>query len=282
VGTLPWIRAAWAAQLPELTDEACRRWSLTLDGTLGGLASRVVAVRDAAGRALVLKIAPVEALPELEAAALRHWSGSGAALLVAFDEDLGALLMERIEPGTPLPPENDPGAIAAAVATLRRLHGHALPDVHAFPAQTEFLKVWLERVRASAEPGTAGLTLLDAALEAALALEASATARVLLHGDFVDKNLLLGSRGYVAIDPIPRTGDPCSDVGFFAAYHPRASQLPARARDISTLMGLEPDRAARWAAVWAVGEATETWRSDSAELQAWVGGREAATLLGTR
>ena len=33
-----------------------------------------------------------------------------------------------------------------------------------------------------------------------------------LHGDFLDKNLLLGTKGFLAIDPMPWVGDPCSDM----------------------------------------------------------------------
>ena len=39
-------------------------------------------------------------------------------------------------------------------------------------------------------------------------------------------------------------------------------------------------RAMRWAAVWAVGEACETWRSDSDELQALVASAEFQRLMG--
>jgi streptomycin 6-kinase len=50
-----------------------------------------------------------------------------------------------------------------------------------------------------------------------LSLCASAGQAVLLHGDFLDKNLLWRGVGYLGIDPIPCIGDPCADVGFFAA-----------------------------------------------------------------
>jgi hypothetical protein len=48
---------------------------------------------------------------------------------------------------------------------------------------------------------------------------------------------------------------------------------------LAAAAGVDPERAARWAAVWAVGEATETWRDDSAELQEWIVSREASDLL---
>jgi fructosamine-3-kinase len=48
-------------------------------------------------------------------------------------------------------------------------------------------------------------------------LAADSRRRVLLHGDFLTKNLQLGTDGYRAIDPIPRLGDPCADAGMFAS-----------------------------------------------------------------
>lgn len=127
--------------------------------------------------------------------------------------------------------------------------------------------------------GTAGLRRLDHARRAARELCATTRAPVLLHGDFIDKNLLFDGNAYVAVDPIPRIGDPCSDVGFYAAYHPRAPAIARRARALAARCGLDAERSARWAAVWAVGEATETWRADSDALQAWVEGEEATRLL---
>jgi streptomycin 6-kinase len=117
------------------------------------------------------------------------------------------------------------------------------------------------------KPPPAGIGLLPQARAAADRLIASTAKAVLLHGDFIDKNLLFDGSGYVATDPIPRTGDPCSDIGFFAAYHPPASGLLDTAAAIARTTGEDVDRAVLWASVWAVGEACETWRSDSDDLQ---------------
>lgn len=52
--------------------------------------------------------------------------------------------------------------------------------------------------------GAAGLKSLETARAAAMKLCATTERTVLLHGDFLDKNLLRPSAGYAAIDPIPR------------------------------------------------------------------------------
>jgi hypothetical protein len=48
--------------------------------------------------------------------------------------------------------------------------------------------------------------------------------------DCLNKNLLLGPAGYVAVDPRPLLGDPCCDVGFFAASYRPAAHIVMVAR----------------------------------------------------
>jgi streptomycin 6-kinase len=108
---------------------------------------------------------------------------------------------------------------------------------------------------------------------------ATAGRAVLLHGDFLDKNVLRSGTGHVAIDPVPGVGDPCADIGFFAACRQPASGVWERADALARRTGDDPERAVRWAAVWAVHEACETWRADSNGLQALVASERLAVLL---
>lgn len=232
-----------------------------------------------AGRDAVLKVVAHKAGAALEAAALRIWNGRGAPRLLGFAGEYSALLLERVRPGTHLPACADARAIQRVKGTLAGLHACRPQRGHPFLSLVRFLDSYWDWVLADGETGTAGLELLDQGRAAAVQLCRSAQETVLLHGDFIDKNLLLGAGGFVAVDPIPRVGDPCSDVGFFAAYHPPARRIAARARAFGRAVGYEAQRCARWAAVWAVGEAAETWRTDSAELQAWMRSPEARSLL---
>ena len=257
---------------------ACEeRWRISVGEQVASHASLVYVCRDETGVSRILKIARPELHPDREAASLLAWNGSGAPRLLAHALELGALLLERIAPGTPLQPGDDERAARFVADVLKRLHSVDAPV--GIPSQSAAYEEWRDRVRVNAEPDSAGIGLLDAASAAFERLDASTTRHLFLHGDFIDKNLLRGEDGYVAIDPIPRTGDPCSDVGFYAAYHPPAHTIARRARTVATAAGLDTERAARWAAVWAVGEATETWRRDSDELAKWVKGGEARTLL---
>ena len=261
-------------------DACISRWNLRIEYRLaGGYPGDVYACTDRAGSELVLKLSPPTAAPGLEAAALRLWDGNRSVTLVDSYPPAGPLLLERITPGSPLPPGDDDTAGSIAAGVLGALHATRLPADHPFPMQARAFDSRMERTMAEAESGTTGLGLLDRCRAVATRLWSSTDRTVLLHGDFIDKNILLGPDGYVTIDPMPCVGDPCSDVGFFAAYHPPARHIATRARRIARLLGYDPSRAERWAAVWAVGEACETWRADSDELQTWISGPEAQHLL---
>ena len=272
--------AATPTDMDYRRDACAAMWNLTIGDQLdGGYLAHVYECRDPEGRDLVLKLSPPIARPALEAAALAAWDGHGAARLVAFDPQAGALLLDRIRPGTSLRGANGSEPLLAAADTLRSLHS-TRPDLAEVPAFAEWLDWFFERVMMDAEPGTVGVAMLPKLRQAAERLAETATLTTLVHGDFCPKNVLLAETGsYVAIDPMPYAGDPCSDVGLFAVSTAPASSAPQRAAQLGELAALDPDRCARWAAVWAIGEACETWRDDSHDLQEWVSAPECAALL---
>ena len=278
---------AWRARLPELVALCQRRWSLEVGEALeGGYLAGVYGCRGPAGEDLVLKVSPPIASPAVEAAALAHWSGNGIAPLIDFDVETGALLLQRIRPGTFLMERDrsmvdDELAVRAAAGALAAMQSVSLPEEGRFPSFAEKLEWWLHWATVSGEAEAAGMPMLPLFERCARILDASAPRRTLAHGDFVAKNLLLGpDDSYVAVDPLPYVGDPASDIGHFSSYHSPVATVIPRARAIAKATGNDPDRAAQWAALWMIGEACETWREDSDDLQAWVQGEECHALLG--
>jgi streptomycin 6-kinase len=268
-----------------------RRWQLEPVARLtGGFRSEVIECTAADGTEVVVKLAATVAEAHTEAAALTAWAHTGAAVrLIDADPVLGALLLERIRPGTPLPGgDDDPGAVQVAAGLLTRLH-QAPPPASPLPA---LLDVYAQResvarddadheqgVAGDPERGRAGLRRLPAARAAVVQLCSSADRGVLLHGDVLDKNLLRSGPRYVAIDPMPHIGDPCADVGFFAAGHPPATAILSRAAATAQLMGLPQHRALRWAAVWTVLQTCQAWRDDQADLEACLASRDFEQLI---
>ncbi len=86
-----------------------------------------------------------------------------------------------------------------------------------------------------------------------------------LIGGFAHRTLLRNGDGYKSIDPIPRLGDPCADVGAFASDQP-ADAIHDTAATLARQLGLDPDRAIAWSTVWTVMVAAQAWRPDQDEL----------------
>jgi streptomycin 6-kinase len=275
--------------LPYRLRACLEHWHLQLDSRLaGGFRSEVFACTTSSGEEVVLKLTCTPEEARAEAAALGVWDGTGAAVhLIDADVEHGALLLERIRPATPLP-NDDPVAIEVAVDLLSKLH-QVSPGSFPFPVLEQTYMQGERRGREDAEyeqrtsgdptRGVAGLQRLAAAREIAMQLCATTQQTVLLHGDFLDKNLLWNGTGYVAIDPIPRIGDPCSDIGDFAAEHPPATAILPRAAAIASRMCLDQHRARQWAAVWTVLLTSSAWRPDQPELEACLSSDAFARLL---
>lgn len=260
-------------------------WLRELTPLEGGLLAQVYGCRDARGRDLVLKVIPRAALEhaasaEVEAAALDAWSGPHVPELISVDLDAGALLMARVLPGTDLSVAGDSEAVELVAPVLRSLHFPPPPHQGPFGSLAEAVSVHLRRRRVQAENEVPELLdLVDVAAVAAHRLAEAAGERVLLHGDLMDKNLLVDGVGRaVAIDPMPRVGDPHADIGYWAAARRPVATITRRVERMSMLLGRDPDRATRWAVVWAVSGACESWRADVRELRRWARTNERALM----
>src|SRR5580658_4017382 len=98
-------RAAWLERLPGVLRDLEHRWSLTLEAPFDGdevSCSYVTPVVRADGTSSVLKIGMPHMEGEHESHGLRFWNGDPTVRLLMADDDLGAMLLERCEPGTPL------------------------------------------------------------------------------------------------------------------------------------------------------------------------------------
>ena len=270
---------------------ACKRsWHLQGGCRIGGgFRSDVFGCTTADGTEVVVKLMVTQEEARAEAAALAMWHYTGAAVgLIDADFEHGALILERIRPATHLPSGDDRVAIEVAADLLTRLH---LARADTFPFRTlEEAYIHFEeqarcdadyeqRVRGDSARGEAGLQRLGAARVAAMRLCATARRTVLLHGDFLDKNLVWNGAGYVTIDPVPSRGDPCADIGFFAAGHPPATAILQRADAIAQRMDLNRHRAQQWAAIWTVLQTSQVWREDQAGLETCLSSTEFEELL---
>jgi streptomycin 6-kinase len=89
--------------LPPVLTDLAERWQIEFDSLIqGGSTFVVIRCRTANDRPAVLKVCFDRRRVSDEAAALRSWRTVHVPAVLDVDEKVGALLIEAIEPGTPL------------------------------------------------------------------------------------------------------------------------------------------------------------------------------------
>ena len=140
-------------------------------------------------------------------------------LLHDADLERGALLLERVQPGTRLADEPDPWPLEDVAPVLSDLRQPVVPAIESglpdLRQRVEFV-FELTRGRLRRHPAAAGRVpsgLVEDGCSVAGALAAEGPVR-LVHGDLHPGNVLRGGpgRGVVAIDPRPCLGDPAFDA----------------------------------------------------------------------
>jgi streptomycin 6-kinase len=238
----------WLESLPDLLDEASRRWGLTDIQPLPNLSynfvalaqsgasdserSRIVPVGGSAARSsrpsttpqrergsaqeqVILKLGVPNRELTSEIAALRLYNGRGACRLLEADAQKGMLLLERLLPGRTLSMLEDDEQATRIAAEVMSLLWQPGPE-----NQDSFiqLKDWFsgfKRLRQQFEGGTGRLPEKLVATAEALSQELLAENKdeALLHGDFHHFNVLESRRGWLAIDPKGVIGPHGYDVG---------------------------------------------------------------------
>ncbi len=255
--------ARWLADLPFILRGLARDWDLTLGAPYELSYHYVTAVTCADGTAGVLKLGvPTGTSLAEEAPALAAFDGRGAVRLLRAELDRGALLLERITPGWragDLVPDRDDEATSAAVAVMRRLHvppppGCRMPEAL---SQVEAFDDYLS-VHGQAGPLPADLVVRAGGLMRELC--ASATDRVVLHGDLHHDNILRATREpWLAIDPHGIIGDPGYEVGALL-FNPDPDDrdealttlVPSRVEQLADELAMPVDRVVAWGFVKAV------------------------------
>lgn len=254
--------------------ELSARWELRLGAPFGGGCVAYVAPAERAdGSRAVLKISFVDDETRHEAEALAIWAGRGAVLLLDRDEALGAMLLERLEPGTALRDYPDRGAvIGIACRLLRRLRTPLEPG-HPFALVASLASDWTddlpEQFEQAGRPFPASYIDLAAGLCRELAVPGEPV--MLVNRDFHLGNVLAAAREpWLAIDPKPLAGEPAFDTGHFLRSSLSSDFTPDEVERLltrlSTELELPPRRIAKWALVRSVENAiwgAETGLEDS-------------------
>ena len=244
----------------EIVEQLTKRWSLRIGAqfppTPGSPGNFVASVFRADGTPAVLKVSGYLRETRAEIEALRIWDGLGAARVLDADPDLGALLMEHIQPGTMLAEvEDDDQTVRIAGGILRQLW-RALPEKHGLRSLESWCAAY-DRRRDVLSRGEGGFpkTLFSRADSLRHELRASTEVPVVLHGDLHHFNVLRSNRGgWLAIDPKGLAGDRTFDVcQFLLNPGPVPASVNRRRLDIFCAeLGLDRKRAADWCFVNAM------------------------------
>ena len=269
------VGVAWLARLPGVVEECAARWSLRLGRPFPPSYNYVVPGWRG-GEPVVLKIGLPGAGLVREIEALERFDGRGVARLLALDRERGALLLERLVPGTSLATlGDDERATVIAADVMRRLWRPA-PAAHGLTSLAD-RAADLSRIRVRFGGGSGPLPSdLVARAESLFAeLIASAAPPALLHGDLHHDNILAATREpWLAIDPKGVVGEPAAEVGPLLLNPrplllswPHPERVLARRLDIlSEALGIERERLWAWglahamlSACWSVEDFGAGW-----------------------
>jgi len=266
---------AWFDGLPAVLSDLAEHWDIEW-GTLIQRGSMSVVIRCRAdGRQAVLKASPERERVAHEAAALARWKTVHVPAVLAVDESVGALLIEAIEPGTPLVESAAYPRLESLVALLTSLHEDGVPDPLYRPVADHIAYLFDSgRKNYERRPDLAELIppeLYARGRQLAMRLAADGAPTVLLHGDLTPVNVLDGGaeRGLVAIDPAPCLGDPAFDAIDLVFWRAEdAETIAVRAEQLAPAVGADGTRLLDWCAAFAGMVALEIAEaSDSAHKQ---------------
>jgi streptomycin 6-kinase len=238
--------AAWLDRLPRLVEECAAAWGLEVGAPFGGNAAYVVRATRAGGERVVLKVNFPEPESEHEAAALEHY-GALAPRVLEHDPERRALLLERVDPGLPLP-DGDVEAVLPGLLTAA--WREPAPD-HPFGALAAEAARWAVEIPASWERASRPFerALVDEAVRTLEALGPAQDHAVVLHQDLHAGNVLRGTRApWLVIDPKPLVGERAFDLVALARNMPDRALVRRAAR----AAGVDPERVLRWAQAHAL------------------------------
>jgi streptomycin 6-kinase len=255
----------WFDELPGMLSALAERWQFEFDSTIPrGSVSAVFRCRMADGRRAVLKASPDRARLEFEAAALDRWTTVHTPSVLAVDGSMGALLIEAIEPGTPLDLSLTYPDTETVADLLNALHGSGVPDP-SYPAVEQRVSYLFDSSVKLYErhPELAALIppdLYERGRRLATRMAQDVLPIVLLQGDLTPSNILDGGaeRGLVAIDPAPCRGDAAFDaIDLILWQADDLDTIEARTERLAGATAVNAGRLLDWCVAFAAMSALE-------------------------
>jgi streptomycin 6-kinase len=256
---------AWLARLPDVLWKLENEWALTPGLPLDGeepTCAYVAAVLSANKTPAVLKVAMPHMEGEQEIHGLRFWAGDPTVRLLKADDALGAMLLERCQPGTTLRllEEHDQDVVIAGL--LRRLWRCPSAE-YRFRPLSALMDFWSNETQIHAEhwPDSG---LVREGLRLFKELPANATREVLLATDLHAGNVLRADReAWLVIDPKPFLGDPTYDATqhLFNCWARMQADPEGTMKRLADLVGVDYERLRLWTFARAAAEPRDDWNN---------------------
>ena len=258
--------AVWLDRLPDALRAIVRRWSLVLDLPFDNdsvSCAWVAPVELADGTRAVLKLGMPHMEAQDEMKGLRFWNGDGIVRVLQSDDDSGAMLLERCEPGTALRQLPEPEQDVIIAGLLRRLWRPA----QTFRPLSQMLEHWSAETL-GAQSHWPDAALVREGLRLFEELPRTASTAVLLATDLHAGNVLRAQREpWLAIDPKPFVGDPAYDATQHLFNCARLTADPlGLIRRMADLLELDAERIRLWTFARAAAEPGSWPRQESVAL----------------
>lgn len=258
-------RATWLDRLPASVELLLKQWSLTLGSVYESASCAwVSSVRCADDSPAVLKLGLPHMEGRDEAHGLRFWNGDPTARLLRSDDELGAMLLERCDPGTSLRerPESEQNQV---IATLLRRLWRTPNAPHPFRALSAQMEYWTAETIDDVEQWPDSELVRDG-LRLFKELPQTAADRVLLATDLHAGNVLRAQRQpWLVIDPKPFVGDPAYDLTqhLFNCSASLRSDPHGTILRFADQVGIDQERVRLWTFARAAAEPRADWRDSS-------------------
>lgn len=260
-------RAVWLDRLPDVLRELEHRWLVRLgvpfdSGEVSCSFAAPVVSRDATPAVLKVGMPHMEGKHEIQG--LRFWQGDPTVQLLAADDELGAMLLERCEPGTALR-ELDERAQDVVISGLLRRLWRKPTEPHPFRPLSDLTAHWSgETLAHAADWPDAGL--VREGLRLFEELPRTSSIGTLLATDLHAGNVLRAKRQpWLAIDPKPFVGDPAYDATqhLFNCDARLRSDPEGTIRRFADLLEVEHARVRLWVFARAAAEPRDNWKNDA-------------------
>lgn len=264
----------WVGSLPELISKSEAEFGIKVEAPFENLTYNYIARgTNEEGRPIVLKLSFDKNELAREMRTLGAFAGRGAVEVIEWKDELGAAVLERVLPGTPLSAmKDDREGTEVFCEVFGRLRSPVVTEEGDFPT----MRRWFESIdRYRNHFGTEGPLPEHWVVRAEETLEEllrTTTETVLIHGDLHHENILQhGDCDWAVIDPKGITGDIHFEaIQYLLNYVSRDGDcdtvLKRRVAMISERLSLDRSRIARWGiargvleACWAV-EGGADWK----------------------